>query len=286
MPTRRELLRGAAATLAAAAVPALPAEAADPPFGLGTVTYNVPKDWTLDQLLAILPQAGIHAVEFRTTHKHGVEPFLSPAERASVKSRCRDAGMKQLSLGTVCEFHSPEAAVVRQHVETLREFLKLGRDIGALGVKVRPNGLPPTVPVERTLEQIGKTLRECGAMAEEFGVEIWVEVHGGGTQEPANMRRIMDHCGHKWVGINWNSNPTDVKDGSVKPAFELLKPFLKTVHINNLSSGYPYQELFALLREAKFARYTLSEVATAVPAEQGRAYFEEYRRQWLELARG
>ena len=42
------------------------------------------------------------------------------------------------------------------------------------------------------------------------------EVHGGGTQEPANFRKIMDYCGHKAVGANWNSNPTDVKDGSVR----------------------------------------------------------------------
>jgi len=284
MKTRREVLQGAALALGALAAPTAAAEG-EPPFGLGTVSYNVPKDWTLDQLLDILPKAGLHALEFRTTHAHGVEPSLSAAQRADVKARCTAAGLKQLSLGTVCEFHSPDPAVVKGHVETCREFVKLARDIGAIGVKVRPNGLPRDVPVEKTLEQIGRALRECGAIGEAHGVEIWVEVHGGGTQEPANMRRIMDHCGHPWVGVNWNSNPTDVKDGSVKESFELLRPFLKTVHINNLASGYPYRELFGLLRAAGFKRYTLNEVGTAVPPFMGLAYFQEYRRQWLELAR-
>lgn len=285
--TRRELLGGAALTMGTLALSGRAARAAsDPPFGLGTVTYNVPKDWDLNTLLTLLPQAGLHAVEFRTTHAHGVEPSLTAAQRAEVKQRCRDAGMKQLSLGSVCEFHSPDPAVVRQNIETCREFVKLAHDIGALGVKVRPNGLPKEVPVDRTLEQIGKSLVECGKVAADHGVEIWVEVHGAGTQEPANMRKIMDYCGHKSVGINWNSNPTDVKNGSVKESFDLLKPFLMTVHINNFASGYPYRELFQLLRHANFQRYTLCEVAQPVKAEEGIAWFKKYREQWLELARG
>ena len=33
---------------------------------------------------------------------------------------------------------------------------------GALGVKVRPNGIPKDVPEEKTIAQIGASLRECG----------------------------------------------------------------------------------------------------------------------------
>lgn len=284
--TRREVLYGGATCLGLLALPQGLRAQSDPPFGLGTVTYNVPKDWDLETLLRILRETGLQAVEFRTTHAHGVEPSLDATRRQEVKRRCADAGIKQVSLGSVCEFHSPDPAVVRRNIETCADFVRLAKDIGALGVKVRPNGLPKEVPVERTIEQIGAALKECGAFAQDQGVEIWVEVHGAGTQEPANMRAIMDACGHPSVGINWNSNPTDVQNGSVRSAFELLKPFLKSVHINQLDSGYPYRELFALLREADFRRYTLIEVATPVPPEKGVEFYTGYRRQWLELARG
>lgn len=291
--TRRGLLTGLGAALAASAIDgALPApveaqaKPGDPPFGVGAITYNVPKDWDLTTLLKILPAAGLPAIEFRTTHAHGVEVSLSASQRAEVKQRCRDAGIKQLSIGSVCEFQSPDPAVVRKHVDDCREWVKLAQDIGATGVKVRPNGLPKDVPLEKTLEQIGKTLRECGDMARDQGVEIWVEVHGAGTQEPANMRKIMDYCGHKSVGVNWNSNPTDVKNGSVKEGFELLKPFLMSVHINNLWSDYPYRELFSLLRAANFRRYTMCEVGTPVKPEDGALFFQCYRGLWRELARG
>jgi len=212
-----------------------------------------------------------------------VEPSLSASQRAEVKQRCADAGLTPWGLGTVCEFHSPDPAVVRKNIETCGEFVKLARDIGAKGVKVRPNGLQQDV--EKTLQQIGTALKECGQMAADQGVEIWVEVHGAGTQEPANMRKIMDYCGHKSVGVNWNSNPTDVKNGSVKEAFELLRPFLMTCHINNLWGPYPYRELFTLLRQSGYDRYTLCEVGTPVKAEDGALFFQCYRGLWRELAR-
>ena len=103
------------------------------------------------------------------------------------------------------------------------------------------------MPEEKTLEQIGRALAECGAFAGDHGVEIWVEVHGDQTKVPARMRRIMDVCSHPSVGLTWNSNDTDVTDGSVAASFALLRPFIRCCHITDLRSGYPYRELFALL---------------------------------------
>ncbi len=295
--TRRELLTASLAGVAAAAAggvgsPALAqgtpvptGKSPLPPFGLGTVSYNVPKDWDLPTLCRILPANGVAAIEFRTTHAHGVEPSLTASQRTEVKQRCADAGFKQLSLGSVAEFQSTDAAVVKKHIEDCKAFVLLAKDIGAKGVKVRPNGLPAGVPVPQTLEQIGKALRECGEFAQEHGVEIWVEVHGTGTQEPAHMQTILQASGHKAVGANWNSNPTDVKNGSVREAFALLKPYLVSVHINNLWGDYPYRELFTLLREANYQRYTLCEVATPVKPEDGAIFFQAYRGLWRELCR-
>jgi sugar phosphate isomerase/epimerase len=164
-----------------------PAEAAPGPgrLRLGLVTYNVAKDWDLETILKNVREAGLEAVEFRTTHAHGVEPSLAATRRREVRERCQDAGLLQTSLGTTCEFHSPDPAVVEQNVETCREFVRLVQDIGARGVKVRPNGLPEGVPVEKTLAQIGKALAECGRIGADAGVETWMEVHGKETQEPA-----------------------------------------------------------------------------------------------------
>jgi hydroxypyruvate isomerase len=252
-------------------------------FHLGLVTYNVAKEWDLDTILRLVQESGLEGVELRSTHAHGVEPSLSAAERAEVREKCAAARLKQVSLGTACEFQSPDPAIVRKNLDEVQKWILLARDIGARGVKVRPNGLPEGIPVETTLEQIGRALIACGEAAQEHGVEIWVEVHGQGTKEPANMRRIMDACAHPAVGITWNSNDSDVVDGSVKQSFALLRPFIRCCHITDLWSDYPYRELFALLEESGYDRFTLCEFHGTVPPEEGATWLRRYRARWLEL---
>src|SRR5262249_7580408 len=147
-------------------------------FRLGIVTYNIAARWDVRTILRVCKAVGLSPVELRTTHRHGVEPSLSKDQRAEVRRQFADAGIDIWGGGTVCEFHSPDPAVVFKNVETCKEFVRLAADIGGRGVKVRPNGLPKGIPVEKTLEQIGRALSQCGKAAADAGVEIWLEVHG------------------------------------------------------------------------------------------------------------
>lgn len=250
---------------------------------LGLVTYNMAKDWELPALIAKCRATGFEAVELRTTHAHGVEPSLPAAERQAVRRQFEGSGVRLLSLGTACEYHSLDPEVVRRQIEETREFVRLGHDLGCLGVKVRPNGLQEKegVPKEQTLAQIGRALAECGEFGREHGIEIWVEAHGAGTQLPENMRAIMDAAGHPNVFVCWNSNATDVIDGSIKPSFELLKRWIRSVHITELcSDAYPWRELFTLLREINYDRYTLAEIPGSSDPERVMRY---YRALWGAL---
>ena len=92
----------------------------------------------------------------------------------------------------------------------------------------------------------------------------------------------MDYCGHPMVGITWNCNDTDLKDGQVGPYFDLLKSYIRNVHINNLTSGYPYREFFTLLRRLGYAGYTLAEVPE-VDGDPIR-FMRYYRALWNELS--
>src|SRR5262249_1616340 len=158
-----------------------------------------------------------------------------------------------------------------------KQFVQLCADLGGRGVKVRPNGLPKGVEVEKTLEQIGKSLIPCGKAAADAGVEIWVEVHGSGTSHPPHIKTIMGHCNHPKVGLTWNSNREDVKDGSVAEYFKLLWPWIRSCHINELHSGYPYRELFRLMREAGYDRVTLAEIAGMPTVAQGERLMRYYK---------
>jgi sugar phosphate isomerase/epimerase len=290
---RRRFLEASSALAALAALPGRAAGAAraEPPkFALGTVTYNIGAKLDLDTLLRACKASGFAAVELRTTHAHQVEPDLAPDARRDVRKKIEDSGVKLWGFGSVCEFHAADPAVVKKHVDDCRAWCRLAADLGAKGVKVRPNGFAKGVEPAKTLDQIGKALQDCGKAADEHGVEIWVEVHGAGTQLPENMRTLMDACGHPKVGICWNSNPTDVKGGSIKEAFELLKKDIRSCHINELWNGYPWRELFDGLKSTGYDRVTLMEVAGVPedPASKDKAdaairFMRYYRALWNQL---
>lgn len=250
---------------------------------LGAVTYNVLKDWDLETIIAKLEAAGFEAVELRTTHAHGVEPSLPMAERERVRKRFERSKVRLLSFGSTAEFHSPDAAVRKQNVAQAKAFVDLAHDTGAWGVKVRPNGFPEGVARETTVARIGECLRELGDYGAGRGIEIWLEVHGPKTQEPAAAAAIMRATNHPNAGLCWNSNPTDVISGSVKQNWELLRPWVKNAHINELAdTRYPWRELFTLMRQSGYDRYTLCEVQESKEPERFLAW---YRALWTELAR-
>lgn len=287
--SRRDFLQTGLAASAAFALAhtadASPQKTANPALGgggfkLGLVTYNLAKDWDIPTLIKNCEATGFEAVELRTTHKHGVEPGLSKQQRAEVKARFAGSKVRLLSLGSVCEFHSPDQTVVRKNIDECKHFIELAHDIGALGVKVRPNGIPKEVPEEKTIAQIGAALRECGEAAKPAAVEIWVEVHGRDSSHPPRMAAMMKAANHSNVGICWNSNPEDLIGGSIKPGFEMLKPYLLNSHINELwKAEYPWRDLFRMMKAAGYNRYCLAEIPeTSDPIRLMRYY----RALWLE----
>ena len=230
---------------------------------LGLVTYNLAKDWDFDTCLAKCEELGYEGIEFRTTHAHGVEPSLSAKEREAMAAKAAKTPVKLVSLGSTCEYHSADPDEVKRNIAESKAFIDLAADLGILGVKVRPNGLPEGVPVEDTLKQIGMALKQVGDYAAEKGVEIFVEVHGRGTSHPPYMHTIFATADHPSVGACWNCNATDIVDGSITEYFTLIRPWIKTVHIHDLYGGYPWEELFGLLNETGFDGWTLLEEGRA-----------------------
>jgi sugar phosphate isomerase/epimerase len=246
---------------------------------LGTVTYNIAKDWDLPTILTRLEKLHFEGVELRTTHKHGVEVTLSPAERLDVKKRFEDSPVELAGLGSAFEYQATDPAVVRKNIDGTKEYVRLAHDVGAAGVKVRPNGIPRGADLDATLRQMGRALREVGEDAADFGIPIRVEVHGAVTQELPNIARIMEYADHPNVYVCWNSNPTDVKDGSIVETFKLVAPKIHEVHLRDLTDeAYPWRQLFALLDAQDYQGFTLAEIPDSPDPERVLAYF---RSLWL-----
>ncbi len=230
---------------------------------LGLVTYLWGKDWDLPTLIANCEKTGFLGVELRTRHKHGVEPGLNNAERREVKKRFADSKVTLLGPGSNECFDHPDPTRLAKSIEAAKGYIKLSRDIGGTGVKVKPNSFHKGVPREKTIEQIGKSLNIVGAYAADYGQQVRLEVHGSCCELPT-IKAIMDIADHPNVAVCWNCNDQDLNGGGLEYNFNLVKDrFGQTVHVRELNIGkYPYQELLNLFTAIDYQGWILLEART------------------------
>ena len=205
-----------------------------PRMKLGMVTYQLGQDWDIETIIKNCEAAQFQGVELRTSHKHGVEVTLSKEQREEVRSRFQNSKVELMGLGSAFEYHTQDQAKLKKDIAATKEYIKLAHDVGAPGVKVRPNGFPKEVSKEKTLEQIGKSLRELGEFADGYGVQIRLEVHGTGTSLLPHIKTIMDSANHSAVGVCWNSNQSDLEGEGFDHNFDLVKNKIFTVHMRDL----------------------------------------------------
>jgi len=238
------------------------------PLKLGLVTYNLAKDWDVDTIIKNCTETKFEAVELRTTHAHKVEVELTAAQRQEVKKKFADSAVNLASLGSAFEFDSPDPAILQKHVEGCKAYIQLAADVGAEGIKVRPNNLHTKqgIPEEVTLRQIGETMGQLGAFAKNYGVEIRCEVHGAETCRVPRMKKILDYADSDNVFACWNSNQADLEDGGLEANFKLLEKKIHFVHMRDLYlEEYPWRKMLQLLRKSGYQGYCCAELGAGSP---------------------
>lgn len=283
---RQSLTGIAAATTLSVGAADKPASAKAPSFltapprmKLGTVTYNLAQDWDVETILKNCEAAKFEGVELRTTHAHKVEVNLSKADREKVKQRFADSPVQLMGLGSAFDYHTADQTQLKKDIEATKEYMILAHDVGASGIKVRPNGFPKDVPKEKTLAQIGRALQELGEFGDNYGVVLRLEVHGSGTSLLPNIKAIMDAARHKNVGVCWNSNQTDLDGAGFDANFDLVKDRIFSVHMRDLFlEEYPFRRLLTRLNEIQFAGFCLAEIPQSTDPVRVMKY---YRALWL-----
>jgi len=250
-----------------------------PNMHLGLVTYNLAQDWDIPTIIKNCEAARFEGVELRTEHAHKVEVNLSPEQRREVRNRFEDSKVQLMGLGSTFDYHTPDQAKLRKDIQATQAYILLAQDVGATGIKVRPNALPKEVSPEKTLAQIGRALRELGDFARDHGQVIRLEVHGTGTAFPPRIKTILDTANHPNVGACWNSNPSDLDGEGWDYNFNLLKDKIFSVHMRDLFlEDYPFRKLLTRLNEIKFTGYCLAEIPSSADPVRVMKY---YRALWL-----
>lgn len=279
--TRKEFIRNVSLMAGVAALPgSFLASCAGKPgsnMKLGLVTYQWAKDWDVPTIIKNCTETGILGVELRVQHAHGVNYDMTASERAAVKKQFDDSPVEIVGMGTNEQYDWVEPEKVKESIEITKKWLQLSKDIGASGVKVKPNALhTDVVPKEKTLEQIGKALNELGQYALDMGQVIRLEVHGRETQQLPNIKVIMDQVQNKGALVCWNCNEQDLMGEGLEYNFNLVKDkFGDTCHVREMNVGdYPYQQLMDLFVGINYNGWILLECRTE-PADKIAALKEQ-----------
>jgi sugar phosphate isomerase/epimerase len=245
---------------------------------LGMVTYNHARDWALETLNSRREATGFEGVEALLGHAHGIDVDIPAATRREVRRRFADSSVALAGLGTTYAFHALEEAEVRANVDATKRCILLAQDVGAAGVRVQPNGdqTAAGVPLERTLDQIGRALGECALFGAGHGIQVRLEMHGT-VAEARHIRRIMEAADHPNAAVCWNCNAVDVKAGSVAADWALVRRWVGLVHVTELWHDaygvYPYRELFSLLPAAGYRGFCCAELPKSAEPERLMRYF-------------
>jgi sugar phosphate isomerase/epimerase len=261
------------------------------PLKLGLMTYMIGAAWDVDTIIKNLHETKIEHVELRTTHKHGVEVDLNKQQREEIKKRFIDANIA-LSLASAFSYHHEDQDELKNNIEGTKEFLQLAADVGAEGIRVFPNAVPDEGDPnrEKILEQIGQSVSECATVGNNLEVELRLEEHGRGTANIPVIKKILDYADNPHVYVIWNCSQSDYtgedlpkgyEGMSLKAQFDMVKDRIRLIHLRELSTKYPWRELFSLLSKAGYKGYCDIEVSPA-SCEPIR-YLNNYRALFLAL---
>jgi len=245
-------------------------------FKLALLTYNMARQWDLATLLAKAKGAGFAAVELRTDqgHAHGVEVALTKRERATVRAQVEASGVALCGLSSGCTYDALDEAELRRHVDQTKALLELCGDLGAPGLKVFGNNFHEDRGVSRdmTMVQVGDALKECARFAQPLSVEVRFEMHADFNPWKYAVR-VVELAGEPNVSLIYNCDGRDVGGGSIADTWNHVAPYVRHVHLHDLTDEFPYRELFRLLTASDYTGYTSAELPESADPERVLRYY-------------
>lgn len=220
--------------------------------GICSVTF---RDLGIDEVIAHTVASGLESIEWGTDVHVPVDD-LDRATRTGELTR--DAGLVVASLGSYfrCTLN-----------EDLGGLLAAASAVGAPRLRVWAGrvGSASASPAERA--ETTAILRESALRAEDHGVELALEFHGGTlTDTGESARRLLEDVASDNLSTYWQ--PTvGLPDADALAEFEMIAPWVSTLHVFSWWPGaerLPLDSRFELWSRALAFAATLPRVTDAL----------------------
>ena len=187
----------------------------------------------LKELFETAKKYGYEGIEPRILcgHKHGIEPDASPAQRSEIKRQAVESGIALSCIATSCVYANPETA--EQNVADTLQCIDLAADVGAPAIRVFGGTIGKGLSRADAVKLVAESLASVADHAKAKNVTICMETHDDWC-DPAHVSAVMQRVNHPAIAVNWDvMHPVRTKSATMEEAFEILKPWIRHVHVHD-----------------------------------------------------
>jgi sugar phosphate isomerase/epimerase len=250
------------------------------------LTFNLGRDFELDELLEVCDRYGYEGVECRAqaNHGHGIELDTTAEESAEIKEKFAAARVNLAGISTGARFESLDPEERQKQIDISKQFIDLAADVGAPRIRVFGNAFPEGADKDEVVENVGHALREIAEHAEGTGVDCNLEMHGDFYRWQYTLRAV-EIADHDRIGIVYNCDRRETAWGPISTFIEPVAQYLRHVHLHDIESpDYPYQDLFRILRNMGYGGYLSLEASPSEDPERVLGLYARLYEAMHELA--
>jgi sugar phosphate isomerase/epimerase len=213
--------------------------------------YFREKGLTLEKYADICADMGLEGVELTQYYF----PQTDPAYLNALKRHLFRRGLELAGTAIGGAFCLPTPDERKQHIEFVKQWLDISARLGSPCLRVFAGPVPEGHSEDDALQWAAAGLKDCAAYAEQVGVMIGLENHGGLTATAEGLVRILKAVASDWVGAlldfgNYSKDPY--------AEFELTAPYTVMTHAKPTADfagtrGYvDYRRVSEIMRKAGY----------------------------------
>ncbi|MFO8006800.1 MAG: sugar phosphate isomerase/epimerase [Candidatus Brocadiia bacterium] len=238
----------------------------------------------LEEFLDTALELGLDGVELTQYYF----PEESNAYLNHIKRQAFARGLEVAGTAVGGNFSNADADARAKQIEHVRDWLVKSSRLGSPVLRVFAGGVPDGADAETAAGWVRDGLAECAAVAEEAGVVLALENHGGLTATADGVLALLaPFADNPWVGLNLDfGNFT----GDVYEQYARCAPYVATTHAkvtHRQGDGaelVDYRRVVRIMRQAGYRGYLSIEYEEDEEPLQGVDRFAAYLRGCLEDA--
>lgn len=252
---------------------------------LAFTTYMLPQFLSFDESLTLAKVSGCAGIDFRTGHMyaHGVELERTLDERKVMRRKLEDHYLEVASLNTGYKFDSKIAEERRDNIEGAKKTCQLAADLGCDKVRVFGNDITYD-NAQDCVAAVADAIGEIAGYASGLGVNVMLEMHGQFNYW-GYVLDVMRQVNQPNVGILYNCDLRDLVNGSCIETFRRVEDHVMHIHMKDVTTGYPYVQLFEELLRIDYTGYLSAELKETSDPTRVMQLHNVAVRQMLEVAR-